>query len=257
MTLKRILSTNKGSAIIDAACCIPVFVIAMGIILSLITQAGHEARAVRGLTEASNAAVLSFAASDSSDAAAAAAFYAAYYLYYKDEGCENGGGLPFASFGNSERLAGGLAVDNVARVSVRQTRTIPVPKAFIKGIVSEKHLYFRPFFGESGGAADYDPERVYVFPKSGERYHCKGCRVLYGGGIPELLSGNIRTRYRPCKLCKPEELGNGASVCLYSSESGAYHRKECPVISKSYISMPKSEALRRGYTPCMICGGKE
>ena len=113
-------------------------------------------------------------------------------------------------------------------------------------------LLYRPFIGEKHGT---DSEWVYIFPKRGERYHVDGCSTMKNGDIVSILTDEIRRRYSACKICKPDALPNGATVCIFSDTSSVYHRQSCASITKSYECVRKSEAIERGYTACMLCLG--
>ncbi len=111
-------------------------------------------------------------------------------------------------------------------------------------------LFFRPFCGEG---KDEGSERVYVFPKHGERYHYLGCSTLRNGDIVMVLSKVLRRRYSPCRICHPDNLPNGATVCIYGESSTVYHRNSCACISKNYECVTKEDAISRGYTECRLC----
>lgn len=43
---------------------------------------------------------------------------------------------------------------------------------------------------------------------------------------------------------------------VYVTRTGhRYHRAGCSSLSKSSIAMSRSEAIKKGYTPCHRCGG--
>jgi len=115
-----------------------------------------------------------------------------------------------------------------------------------------QHLAYRCFTGlddSKGGML------VYVFPKSGERYHVAGCRTLNPGEIDTVLTDEIRRGYKPCSICKPDKLPNGSPVCVYSDASKVYHKSSCATITKTYEKITCDEAVERGYTPCKLCIG--
>ena len=58
----RIIKDNKGTLIVDAAVCLPVFLIAMGLLLLLMMQAGTEDTLVQALVSASETCVKAEAA---------------------------------------------------------------------------------------------------------------------------------------------------------------------------------------------------
>lgn len=118
-------------------------------------------------------------------------------------------------------------------------------------LIDEGHrLLFRPFCGE---AIDDSNERVYIFPKHGERYHHLGCNTLRNGDIVTVLGKELRRRYSPCRICSPDKLPDGAAVCIYGENSKVYHRKSCACINKNYECVTKEEAMSRGYTECRLC----
>ena len=116
-------------------------------------------------------------------------------------------------------------------------------------------LIYRPFSGESKSIADTEEYLVYVFPKRGERYHREGCSTMKAGDVEVILTRAVRRRYKACQICKPGSLPDGALVCLYSDTSAVFHRRSCASITKSYETMTRSEAEKKGYTPCMHCLG--
>jgi hypothetical protein len=45
---------------------------------------------------------------------------------------------------------------------------------------------------------------------------------------------------------------------VYVTRTGhRYHRAGCRYLRTSHVAMSRSEALKRGYTPCHVCGGSE
>ena len=116
-------------------------------------------------------------------------------------------------------------------------------------------LIYRPFIGESENIAETEDYLVYVFPKRGERYHRDGCSTMKAGDIETVLTRSLRRKYKACQICKPGKLPDGALVCIYSDASDVFHRRSCASITKSYETMTRSEAERKGYTPCMHCIG--
>ncbi|MBQ4506485.1 MAG: hypothetical protein II971_04465 [Firmicutes bacterium] len=89
-------TSRRGNIIVDAACVLPVFILAIGMLLSLITQAGSEEKTVGGLKTAAIAAI----------------DVSAVYPYELTE---------------SEKVSDGLYVDNVIRLMLPGER-------FLKGI---------------------------------------------------------------------------------------------------------------------------
>ena len=153
------------------------------------------------------------------------------------------------------QIAGNIRIDslNIAAVSCSRKAMFSLPGT--DGIFSVRTFVFRPWKGESEQLFDTDDERVYVFPKYGEKYHSEGCRIMKEGSVEAILTEQLKRRYSACKTCKPSSLAYGSLVFMFSDGSRVYHRKECPCITKYYVSIPKSEAEAEGYTPCYYCRG--
>ena len=252
----------RGSLIVDAAVCLPVFLIAMSLLLLLIMQAGTEDTCVRAAVCAGDACVKTAAAGGVADTDAwdsalqTASFTAALHAELSEE-WEDGPTVHVAGFFTQQnaQIGGGISIDhlNVATVSCRRMALFSLPGT--DGISSVRTFVFRPWEGESKQQFDADGERVYVFPKYGERYHSYGCRVMQEGSVEAILTEQFKRRYAACKTCRPSTLSYGSLVFLFSDGSRVYHRKECACITKYYVSMPLSEAEAEGYTPCLFCRG--
>jgi hypothetical protein len=153
------------------------------------------------------------------------------------------------------QIAGNVSIDQLNWATVSCSRKALFSLLGTNGIRSVRSYVFRPWRGESKQLFDADDERVYVFPKYGEKYHSAGCRIMKEGSVEAILTEQLKRRYSACKTCKPSSLTYGSLVFMFSDGSRVYHRKECPCITKYYVSMPKSEAEAEGYAPCFFCRG--
>ena len=100
-----------------------------------------------------------------------------------------------------------------------------------------------------------DAEPVYVFPKMGEKYHGKSCTYVRAAYTSGPLSSAIRAQYAPCSVCHSDRAAPGSVVYYFPEYGDSYHRKGCRALSRHYIEMERSVAEERGYTPCSKCGG--
>ena len=64
---RRILTSKKGSLLVDAAVCIPVFILAMAAILSLVLHVGTEEKNFREMAEQSQVLTVAYAAAGIDD----------------------------------------------------------------------------------------------------------------------------------------------------------------------------------------------
>ncbi len=202
--------------VIDAAIALPIFLLAMGLVLCLMLQLEAEEHRFCELRDR--------ALSD----------------------MESRGAGSVLSRGN-------LRVNGVRELKAKVKLKLPSISDRTRTDALE-YLVYRPFTGAQGSGGD-DKSRVFVFPKRGQRYHIRSCVILQEGAIQTVLSRELRKRYSACSICRPERLANGAPVYMFSSSSTMFHRKSCACISKAFISMSRSQAEEEGYTPCMICFG--
>jgi len=171
-------SGRKGSIIVDAACVLPVFVIAVSMLIGLIVQAGREESTVCLLKNASLAYC---------DACVAAELAEDFV----PEGIAEGlGSLSDFVFRRSDEQVGELCVEGIVRIALPGKRFV-------------RALTFRPFLGESRGAGERDDDRlVYIFPKYGIRYHVDGCVILERENhVLVRRSEAIEKGYTPCRIC--------------------------------------------------------
>ncbi len=169
---------KKGSLIVDAAIVLPVFLIAMGMLLMLSLQCGAEMEHFHKLSQRTLYLCLAEAASGVSPE------------------------------GRSEVLASGQCVDHVQTLPDIIDTKIPIPQAFRRHILAEMQLSFRPFVGESGDGDRTDDIMVYVFERYGERYHIEGCCILVRERKRDNKEYSYMSRseaeskgYTACRLC--------------------------------------------------------
>ena len=148
-----------------------------------------------------------------------------------------------------------VKIDQVVIAQAKLKNAPPAQNGRLRIQEQSNMRYSDRLVGESKQISIDDKTYVYVFPKRGTRYHIRSCSTLREGEISAILNARIRRTYAPCKLCHPETLPDGAAVSLYAQASHVYHRQNCATVKKSYIYIPKSEAISAGYTPCILCGG--
>lgn len=98
-------------------------------------------------------------------------------------------------------------------------------------------------------------EPVYVFPEYGEKYHKKNCTYLNACCEKRILNSALKKKYKPCKACRAGKARNGTTVYCFSKEGEVYHLGNCRHVKKAFVEMEKEDAIRKGYTPCSKCGG--
>jgi len=159
---------------------------------------------------------------------------------------------------------GGSVFDNIIAMSATFDTPIKLPRLFMDEVRGERTVLCRAFVGKThdGAVKPFDEmERkdggvtVWVFPRAGERYHDKRCSYIENNPREVLLDPIIRSRYSPCKLCKPASRRNGTLVYCFETSGKAYHTGECTIVDRYVIEKSKEDAEKQGYTPCSKCGG--
>jgi len=169
--------------------------------------------------------------------------------------------FPFLSVGVSK---GGLFYTDLIALSVTFDTPVKLPRLFMDEVQGERTALCRAFVGSAQGGdpkpfdemeRDDGGTAVWVFPRAGERYHTERCSYIENNPREVLLDRNIRSRYSPCKLCKPSDRRDGTLVYCFETSGKAYHTGECTIVDRYVIKISKEDAEKQGYTPCSKCGG--
>lgn len=95
---------------------------------------------------------------------------------------------------------------------------------------------------------------VYVYPRTGEKYHSINCSYIQSYPQEIILTSEIRLKYSPCKICKPNNKLDGVQVYIFTHGKD-YHSGNCQFVNKYFISIDKSQAENEGYLKCDKCNG--
>ncbi|MDD7719522.1 MAG: hypothetical protein PUJ11_08530 [Eubacteriaceae bacterium] len=109
--------------------------------------------------------------------------------------------------------------------------------------------YYRGYDGTD------DDRWVYIFPEWGEAFHNQSCTYIKRSGKLEYLTGEIKKDYKPCKLCNASSAQTGSPVFCFTRYGEVYHLSDCSVVDRYYIEVRRGEAESKGYRPCSKCGG--
>jgi len=143
----------------------------------------------------------------------------------------------------------------------RFTVKIPLPLLAGRRIEFQEVLRYRGFTGlKTEGTPMTFPEMeeegtdgiVWVFPRRGERYHKRECRIVTVYPEERLLSEKLKRTFRPCENCDPAALEPGSPVYCFPSGS-VYHKESCTAVERYVIPMNLQQAEEKGYTACSYC----
>lgn len=156
-------------------------------------------------------------------------------------------------------------ISGLITANLNYTIPIKMPIQFYDHGSINDRLLFRAFIGADDQndkpltfeeiQKEKKSELVWVFPKAGERYHKGSCSYISNKPRQIILTTQYRKKYDSCHLCKSSKISNGNIVYCFPKTGEVFHRGSCSIIDKYVISIEKEEAIEKGYTPCMKCGG--
>lgn len=152
--------------------------------------------------------------------------------------------------------------DNLTSYVVNAGMDMKLPLGFSRDSDFTAGVKYRGFVGKqsrsSGMGAeglenDMPQDPVWIFPLSGIRYHKENCTYVKASVSGHILSPSLKRKYTSCGLCCSEDMSTGDLVFCFKGENTAYHRGSCPSIDRHTVVVDRSEAIKKGYTPCSKC----
>lgn len=253
---------NKGSITIEAAIILPLFflaLLAMALIIRMISL--EEQITFVSLDEAKHVATSAYnQEGQTAETIIEAALRLRVNKRLGEEVNLNGSGY-ITNFSYRYKDYG---LTDLISYSIEYQRKFPIPFYQNQDRWGTRALTFRGFVGRSEeeflASEELEEEDfiVWVFPVAGERYHLETCPHIRVLPRQTMLTEGIKSSYRPCKHCKPEKLSTGNMVYIFPATGEVYHRGSCFLVDRYVISMEKSVAEQKGYTPCRTCiGGRK
>ena len=229
-------STKKGSITVEAAIILPLFIIAVLTISYTVKLIEAEENVINGVADEAR--------------------HVAAYAYIEKTGLgvkariEKRVREDKAAEAFSVKRLGYLYSDfhNTGLISIDAAYTVrnrmPVK---IRGDFHRKTgILFRGFVGRDNKGQIFsfdmmqtadDGTTVWVFPVAGERYHGENCSYIRVYPVQTILTDEVRRHYTPCKLCRPDEHGNGHIVYCFKKTGKAYHSADGNSNGKRYIQL--------------------
>jgi hypothetical protein len=248
--------SKRGSYTLEAAIFLPIFIIAVLTVAYLIKSIAVQENAFHALA-------------DETGKVAAEAALTPYPVFFKGDVArriaeENGGELENLRIARFDYRYGLGEYTEQIRVTIDYEVGVKLPAAFIRAIPVSDTILCRAFVGANNAdvpmsAAELEEEKesrtVWIFPRSGTKYHGETCGYVAVYPKELLLSASVRRRYDPCKLCNPGSLPAGSLVYCFQTAGKAFHRGDCSSVDRYVVPIELEEAETRGYTPCLKCGG--
>jgi len=266
--------SKKGSAIVEAAIFLPLFFLALLTLVLLIRLIAAQGTLIQiCLDEAQQISQEAYLAElplvpENVDKKALGMISQGTLMHLRIESARNEKKekLPFSKTGmhRFQYLFSMGGTDALICPKISYSAEFPLPGGFQRTLSFENAFLFRAFVGSEGKSRPMSfeemekeerGEKVYVFPKAGERYHKKSCRSISSCPREVILTKKMMRKYEPCSLCHPGEKALGSKICYFPEGGSVYHRMNCSVVKRYIVEMEKEEAIKKGYTPCKICGG--
>jgi len=156
-------------------------------------------------------------------------------------------------------------LDGLIRYEASYWMDIKFPIKLYDGLSGKETVVFR---GLIGSRKEADPtgldemeeekqsDKVWIFPTAGKRYHKRDCPYIAVLPTEAVLTEDIKRKYHACQLCDSKNMETGSLVYYFLKTGEAYHDGECPTVEKYVIEIEKETAVKKGYYPCIKCGGE-
>jgi hypothetical protein len=154
-------------------------------------------------------------------------------------------------------------IEDLIKIQIDFVLKNKLSKIFTEDFTSNQVLIIRAWTGKSNFGNPYpfndmektiDSNIVYVYPRSGEKYHSLNCSYIQSYPIETVLTSQIRAKYDKCKICNPLNKIDGDIVYIFTYGKD-YHSGSCQLVNKYIISIDKNQAEKEGYLKCDKCNG--
>lgn len=154
--------------------------------------------------------------------------------------------------------------DKLTSYHIHAKTQLSLPMGFQRDFEMDFKIKYRGFSGKdtsgtplgiSGLETSAARSPVKIFPNAGEKYHTGTCTYVKASVTSEILTSSLKKKYSSCALCDSGTMSSGSIVFCFEGEDTAYHRGTCRSINRQTVTIDKTEAESRGYSPCSKCGG--
>ena len=153
--------------------------------------------------------------------------------------------------------------DKLTSYQLEAGMELKLPLGFSRDFSWKTKVKYRNFVGKRSNSSpageelsqEKKEEPVWIFPHAGERYHGENCTYVKARAEKMILDSGVKKQRSPCGLCDSEDLNSGSIVYCFRDRDTCYHKGTCRAISRHSIVVDRTEAEKKGYTPCSKCGG--
>lgn len=249
--MRRRKPTKRGSYIVEATIVVPVFILAVLMLISIIPIAASCENVIF-----SSADELRLESVKSAFRKNRAALPVSVQLRVRAENPK----ISAYQVRGFRYLYEEAEIEDLMSLRFRAMFKEKNPLGLFSGVTFDGKITGRAFTGKlhreaPGEGGEEEQKIVYIFPEWGERYHGKQCTYVKANCKLVYLSQETEKKYAPCKLCNAGSAQIGTPVFCFTASGEAYHTADCRLVDKYYVEIKKADAVERGYTPCSKCGG--
>lgn len=248
-------NTKKGSYIVESVIVIPIFIMAVVMLMSIIPIIATCENVNYAVADETHLECIKTAFRKN----AAALPAAVKHRIYKENQNLNTYQTSFYRY-----LYTAKGIDHLISLDFHVNFQEKNPLGLFSSVTYNGKITARAFSGHLQKEApaekkEFEEEKeshiVYIFPEWGKRYHNRSCTYVKSNCQMVYLSQDTKKEYTPCKLCEAKDALVGSPVFCFRASGEVYHLSGCRTIDKYYIEIEKEEAEKKGYTPCYKCGG--
>ena len=247
------INTKRGFLSLEAALLLPVFIVGILTFGFLIKVIAAEANIIHAMAdEGGKLSVRAYSMRIAPD----------FGMTLKKRLAAENSGIEDIHVETFQYLYRAQGKDDLIALRVSAQMKVKLPIVLYDGFELSETLLFRGFTGR-----ERIPERirfdememeeeshiVWVFPTAGTKYHEETCRYIRVEARQGFLDARIQSQYKACALCRPDESSRGSVIYYFQSSGEAYHKGDCYIVDRYVISMEEADAVKKGYTPCMVC----
>ncbi|MGI6256459.1 MAG: hypothetical protein ACOYJU_00095 [Anaerovoracaceae bacterium] len=248
-------NTKKGYYTVEAAIFLPVFIIAIMTIAYLIKVVAASEEIMHAATDEAR-----YAASHAYVVKTGLGFSSSLENRIRSENED----VSHVHVSGLKYLYTGKGKDGLISFNVDSRVDIRLPLHLFDGFDLEESILCRGWIGKTNTwkplgfdemEKNGDSRIVWIFPRSGEKYHKKGCTFVSNTPSQFLLSRSLKKKHGPCSKCQAKDLPTGSIVYCYERYGEVYHRGSCRAVDKYVKEIQEEDAKAKGYLPCSKCGG--
>ncbi|MHC1722414.1 MAG: TadE/TadG family type IV pilus assembly protein [Aminipila sp.] len=181
-----------------------------------------------------------------------------------DKRIEANSNCSMVNISNFKYLYSNLKIDRLISFDIDYKLDCNFPILFYGPIWGKETITTRAFLGsdkykKTKGFSQMEEiqesELVWIFPIAGQKYHKKDCPYIKVAATQTILTKNINKKYKPCSICNAKNMRKGSVIYCFFNNGKSYHSPSCSTVDRYVIEIEKSEAIERGYMPCLKCGG--